>query len=286
MKHYVGLDVSLKETFVSIINDSGVLVCEASIPSDVISLTDYLVKTKLEFESLGIESGRLSIHLCKGLRSSGFPAICVDARHMAAALSARLNKNDRNDARGIAQMMRAGLYREVLVKSDDACKVKILLGSRRHLVESRKSALNSVRGLLTIYGIKIGMPSSHSQFTTAVREAIVHLDDTVQLSFDAMLKAAEGIGNSLTSLEKRLSMLCKEDEDCRRLMTIPGVGIVTAMTYKAAIDNPKRFKKSQTVGAYFGLTPKQYASGEVDRRGFISKVGPKEGRSMLYEAAH
>jgi transposase len=130
--YYAGLDVSLKETFVSIMDKNGTLVTEQSVPSDVDALSTYLKKTKLPFERIGIESGQLSIPLCKGLSQQGLPVICVDARHMAAALSARINKNDKNDARGIAQMLRVGLYKEVLVKSDEACEIKFLLGSRRH----------------------------------------------------------------------------------------------------------------------------------------------------------
>ena len=148
MRYYAGLDVSLKETFVSVIDDQGQIVCERSVASDAASLSCYLKEQGLAYERLGIESGQLSIPLCKGLRERGLAAVCVDARHMAAALSARVNKNDRNDARGIAQMMRAGLYKEVKIKSDESCELKVLLGSRRQLVESRQRLLGTMRGLL------------------------------------------------------------------------------------------------------------------------------------------
>jgi len=147
MKYYAGLDVSLKETFVSILDESGAVVREASILSDVNSLAMYLKETGLVYERVGIESGQLSIPLCKGLSKKGFPVTCVDARHMAAALSARVNKNDRNDARGIAQMLRAGLYREVQVKSDEACEKKMVLGSRRQLTSCRQQLMGTIRGI-------------------------------------------------------------------------------------------------------------------------------------------
>ena len=133
MSYYVGLDVSLQETFVSIINKEGKIIREKAVLSTVEELSNYLLEQELSYEKIGIESGQLSIYLCKGLREKGLPVLCVDARHMSSALSARINKNDRNDARGIAQMLRAGLYKEVLVKSDDSCQVKVLLGSRRQL---------------------------------------------------------------------------------------------------------------------------------------------------------
>ena len=151
MKYYAGLDVSLKETFVSIIDEKGEIVKEDIVSSDPKELSTYFSKSGYLFESMGIESGQLSIFLCKGLRKEGFPAICVDARQMAATLSARPNKNDKNDARGIAQMMRAGLYRDVQIKSDESCERKVLIGSRRQLVNTRKQIMGTIRGLLKMY---------------------------------------------------------------------------------------------------------------------------------------
>lgn len=136
MKYYAGLDVSLKVTFISIIDERGKIVKEESVGSDVASLSGYLKKQAFKYELVEIESGQLSISLCKGLLKEEFPVVCVDARHMAAALSARINKNDRNDGRGIAQMLRAGLYKEVKIKSDESCQLKVLLGGRRQLVNT------------------------------------------------------------------------------------------------------------------------------------------------------
>ena len=220
--------------------------------------------------------------LCKGLKKEGLPVLCVDARHMAAALSARINKNDRNDARGIAKMLRGEMYREVQVKSDAACEEKVLLGSRRQLVRSRQQLRGTIRGLLKIYGVRIG---TKAKFTTKVREAFQGVSEGVQTSIGALLSSVEAIETSLKSLDEQLMKISKEDEVCKRLMTVPGVGPITAMTYKSTLDEPKRFERSSTVGAYMGLTPKQYASGTVDRHGRVSKMGPQECRVMLYEAA-
>lgn len=280
--YYAGLDVSLKETFVCIINDKGEVLVEDNLPSDADALGTYLKKFSKTYERIGIESGQLSISLCKELSKQGLPVICVDARHMAAALSARINKNDRNDARGIAQMLRANLYKEVQVKSDAACEIKVLLGSRRQLVNTRQQLIGTIRGLLKIYGIRIG---SQTNFSEKVCGAIQLLSTTVQLSIKAILLSLETIESSLTTLDKELSKVGKHDKECQRLITIPGVGIITVMTYKAALDSPARFEQSEAVGAYFGLTPKQYASGEINRHGSISKMGPKDCRTLLYEAA-
>ena len=280
--YYAGLDVSLKETFVSIIDENGTIIHEQSVPSEVDALSTYLKKTNFSFERIGIESGQLSIPLCKGLIQQELPATCVDARHMATALSARINKNDKNDARGIAQMLRVGLYKEVLVKSDEACEVKFLLGSRRHLVSTRHELMGTIRGLLKIYGITLG---TKAHFCEKVRVSLSQLSVSVQRSVESILSSLQEIERSLDQLTHDLIEIGKEDDICKRLMTVPGVGVMIAMTYKAAVDCPERFNNSYAVGAYFGLTPKQYASGEIDRHGSISKMGSKECRTLLYEAA-
>lgn len=282
MAYYAGLDVSLKETFVSIVNEQGEIVQEDLVSSEVHNLSRYLSKDGYQFDRIGIESGQLSISLCKGLREAGLDVTCVDARHMAAALSARINKNDRNDARGIAQMMRAGLYKEVEVKSDEACERKVLMGSRRQLVNTRRQIMGTIRGLLKIYGIKLG---TQALFAKKVREKMEKLSKGVQDPIESLLSSLESLEASINTLEQEIVRLSKRDEDCQRLMTIPGVGAVTAMTYKAALDSPGRFKESASVGAYFGITPRQYASGEVNRHGSISKMGPQDCRTLLYEAA-
>lgn len=229
-----------------------------------------------------VVSYQLSIPLCKGLRSKGFSVICVDARHMAAALSARVNKNDKNDARGIAQMLKAGLHKEVEIKSDKACERKVLMGNKRQLAQTRQQIMGTIRGLLKIYGIALG---TQALFETKVREKNQKLSQAVQLPIESLLSSLKTLDGSLTTLDKEIVRLSKGDEDCRRLITIPGVGAVTAMTYKAALDSPDRFKKSAAVGAYFGITPRQYASGEVNRQGSISKMGQQDTRTLLYEAA-
>ncbi|HQS84713.1 MAG: hypothetical protein B7Y25_07290 [Alphaproteobacteria bacterium 16-39-46] len=283
MKYYAGLDVSLKETFLSIVNETGQVVKEGFALSDLESLSTFLKESGFKYEKAGIESGQLSISLCKGLSKKGFPMVCVDARHMAAVLKAQaINKNDRNDGRGIAQMMRVGLYKEVQIKSDRSCEEKIILGSRRQLVKNRQQLMLTIRGLLKIYGIKIG---TQSQFSIKVRGAIEDLSQDVILSMEGLLKALEAIDVSLQDITKKLIEIGKKDEDCLLLMTVPGVGTITAMTYKGVLDDPKRFENSETVGAYLGLTPRQYSSGETNRHGSISKMGPKECRNLLYESA-
>ncbi|GFQ76136.1 DEDD_Tnp_IS110 domain-containing protein [Trichonephila clavata] len=285
MKYYSGLDVSLKETFISIVDEKGKIVKEEVVASESDAIAKCLLDQDKRYEVIGIESGQLSISMCKELRSFGLPVVCVDARHMAAALSARINKNDKNDARGIAQMMRVGLYKEVLVKSDESCQIKVALGSRRQLICSKQQIVGTIRGLLKIHGIKLGKRSKFETFALRIQETINNVDEISRSSIEALLHSLKTIEESIRKLDKILSEQGRKDEDCKLLTTVPGVGVIVAMTYKAAIDDPYRFETSYTVGAYMGLSPRQYASGEVDRHGSISKMGPMECRSMLYEAA-
>jgi transposase len=160
--------------------------------------------------------------------------------------------------------------------------VKFLLGSRRHLMSTKYELIGTIRGLLKMYGIKLG---ANAQFFEQARAAIQQLSPCIQRSVESILSNIAEIDRSLAELTKALREMGKEDDDCKRLMTIPGVGVIVSMTYKAAVDCPERFEDSYAVGAYFGLTPKQYASGEVNRYGSISKMGSKECRTLLYEAA-
>ncbi len=285
MKYYSGLDVSLKTTFISIIDEKGKIIKEGNVATGVEEINNFLSNQNLTYEVIGIESGQLSISLCKGLIKKGLNVICVDARHMAAALSAKINKNDKNDARGIAQMMRVDLYKTVQIKSDESCQFKMLLGSRRQLIRSLHQINNTIRGLIKIYGLKIQVRTAVKSFAQKVREVINDLDISSKTAIEVLLKNNEHLERSLEELDTLLIGISKEDKACKLLMTVPGVGVITAITYKAALDNPVRFKKSEEVGAYMGLTPRQYSSGETDKHGRISKMGPNECRSMLYEAA-
>ena len=283
MKYYAGIDVSLKDVYITIIDDKGNVVKEGFVVNDYKLISKYM--DGYSYEKIGIESGQLSIHLCKSLIKEGLNVICVDARHMAAALSARINKNDKNDAYGIANMMRLGWYRSIQIKSDKSCSYKILLGSRRQLVNVHQRLKGSIRGLLKIYGICLGKKVSTASFSQLVVSKIKDLDEISKLSIQSLLDSLISTSLSINKLDEKLKKYSDEDEDCKLLMSVPGVGPVTALTYKTAIDDASRFNKSDTVGAYMGLTPKQYSSGEIDRHGRISKMGPAESRWMLYESA-
>jgi transposase len=204
---------------------------------------------------------------------------------MARARScAQINKTDRNDARGMAQMMRVGLYRPVHVKTLRSQKLRMLLTYRK-LLQSKAIAIeNDLRGTLRNFGLKVGIVG-RTKFEARIEELVEHVPDLAVL-VEPLLVVRRVLREQIAVLHRRLLTIVRDDEVCRRLMTIPGVGSVVALTYRATVDVPARFRKSKSVGAVFGLTCSKYQSGEIDRTGRISRCGDEMMRVMLYEAAH
>ena len=203
---------------------------------------------------------------------------------MRAVLKAQINKTDRNDARGIAQMMRVGLYRPVHVKTLRSQKLRMLL-THRKLLQSKAIAIeNDLRGTLRNFGLKVGI-AGRTKFEARIEELVEDVPDLAVL-VEPLLIVRRVLREQIAVLHRRLLTIVRDDEVCRRLMTIPGVGSVVALTYRATVDVPARFRKSKSVGAVFGLTCSKYQSGEIDRSGRISRCGDEMMRVMLYEAAH
>jgi transposase len=283
MEHFAGLDVSVKETSVCIVDDAGSIVREVKVASDPEALLQVLTTSGYHFKRIGLEAGPLSQWLFSALAEAGLPVICVETRHMRAVLKAQINKTDRNDARGIAQMMRVGLYRPVHVKTLRSQKLRMLL-THRKLLQSKAIAIdNDLRGTLRNFGLKVGMAGA-VKFEARIKELVADIPDLAAL-VEPLLVVRRVLREQLGILHRRLLAIVKDDEVCRRLMTIPGVGPVVALTYRATVDVPARFRNSKAVGAVFGLTPATHQSGESERTGAISRCGDEMMRVMLYEAA-
>jgi transposase len=283
MDHFAGLDVSVKETSVCIVDDSGRIVREVKVPSEPAALLQILKSDDYSFKRIGLEAGPLSQWLFSGLAEVDLPVICVETRHMRAVLQAQINKTDRNDARGIAQMMRAGLYRPVHVKTLRSQKLRMLL-THRKLLQSKAIAVdNDLRGTLRNFGLKVGVIGT-VRFEARVRELLDGFPDLAEL-VEPLLIVRRTLRDQIAILHRRLLAIVRSDDVCRRLMTVPGVGPVVALTYRATVDVPARFRSSKAVGAVFGLTPARYQSGEIDRSGAISRCGDEMMRTVLYEAA-
>jgi transposase len=284
MEQYVGLDVSLQQTAVCVVDQSGKIIREAMIPSDPEAIAAFIRANTTNAVRIGLESGSTSTWLWTELDRMGLPVICIDARHAKAILKMQINKSDRNDAAGIARIMQTGWYREVRVKDLDSHAIKALLVGRALLVKIKRDLENQIRGLLKNLGLVIG----HAKMNTFASRAKELIEDKPALVavVEPLLKAREVIEQQVADLDRKVMRLARSDDQVRRFMTTPGIGPITALCYLATIDDPARFSKSRNVGAYIGLTTRRYASGEIDWTGRISKCGDKLLRSYLYEAAN
>ena len=283
MKHYIGLDVSMKRTFICVINEHGKIVHEGSENTDPHLITNYLSKLSLEEITVGFESGSLTPYLITGFKERAIDAVCMDARRLSPILALKINKTDKNDARGIAEALRAGMYTQVHCKPEESINRAILLTSRRALVEQQTHLKNTVRGLLKGHGIRLGSISA-KKFAGAVMKQLEGYQEIVILSIKCLLDAFDKLVEETAKIDKKMLEIAYHDKEVQLLMTVPGVGPVTALTFKTEIFDANRFKDSRSVGAYLGMTPTQYASGETQKQGKTSKCGSKELRFLLVEA--
>ena len=283
MKYYVGLDVSMKKTSICVVNEEAKIVHESVVKTDPQELADAIKKTGFKIELVGFESGSLSHYLYAELKQKGLPVICIDARHMSVLLSTSINKTDKNDARGIAKALRNGSFKAVHQKPKESIDRSTVLTMRRLMIKQRTETKNHIRGILKTYGIRFGSVG-HTKFSEAVKHCLEEIDDLVCETIKASLVIFDLIHEKISNLDAKLLEMARKDKEVRQLMTVPGIGPITAMTYKAEIFDPSRFSNSRTVGAYLGMTPTQYSSGETHKQGRISKCGSKELRSLLTEA--
>ena len=206
--------------------------------------------------------------------------VCIETRHTRAYLKAQVNKTDRNDARGIAHMMRVNLFRPVHVKTLASQKQRALLTARKLLQGKAIAIENDIRGLLGNFGLKVGVVRA-AKFEQRIQELVEGLPDLSEV-MELLLEARRRLREQFSRLHRKLLTIVQGDTVCRRLMTIPGVGAVTALAYRATIDVPARFRNSKAVGAILGLTPAQHQSGEMTRVGRISLCGDGMLRALLY----
>ena len=283
MEYYVGLDVSLKQTSICVVDQTGSVVREGVVDSDPKAISVYVRSKAPDAVRIGLETGPTSTWLWTELKRLGLPVICIDARHAKAVLKMQINKNDRNDAIGIARIMQTGWFKEVHVKDIDSHSVRALLASRALLVKIKRDLENHVRGLLKNLGLVIGR-ATFNVFAVRAEELIEDRPDLVA-AVRPLLEARNAVEQQVSELDRKVMKLARRDAQVQRFMTVPGVGPITALAFKATIDDPARFARSRSVGAYVGLTSRRHASGEIDWSGRISKCGDAMLRSYLFEAA-
>jgi len=177
-----------------------------------------------------------------------------------------------------------GWFRPVHCKSPPAQEVRALLMARKQLQAKMRDVELSLRGLLRGFGLKVG-EISKGQFAARVR-TLTAGHEMLETIAAAMLRARDALQTEFARLHRAMLAIARTNDVCRRLMSVPGVGALIAVTFTSAVDHPERFSHSRAVGAHFGLTPKKYQSGETDITGAVSRVGDPMVRTALYEGAH
>jgi transposase len=284
MNHFAGLDVSMEETHICVVDGDGAITHQMkapSTPSDIaVALATAPACCRVVFET-----GRMAPMLYHGLKERGIPVVCVESRQAYQALkSLATHKTDRNDARGLAQLARTGFFKPVHVKSLPAHAIRSLIIARKKLVGQRVTLENQIRGLAVVFGVRLprGLNPAFIKRALEASEGITGLSAAMQ----GLVAARAAVLSAVTAIDADMKKLARASDTCRRLMTIPGVGQLTALAFAAAVDDPNRFRRSRDIGAYFGLVPRRYQSGEIDYTGSISKSGDRRVRTLLYEAAN
>ena len=285
MTHFAGLDISLRSINVCVIDDQGDPVAEGKCDAEAADLVAFLDDLELDIGKVGLEAGMLTQYLTYGLQFAGYDVHCMESRQVKAALSAMRNKTDKHDARGIAQLLRSGWYSRVHIKSVESHHVRALLTSRKAVLSKCVDLEQELRGLFKVFGVKLPSKLGHGSFDPHVRP-LIEADEVLSQSLLPVLDVRLALYRSYRELDNRTRRLAEQDPVCQRFMTAPGVGFVTALTYKSGVDDPTRFQRSRTVAAHFGLTPRRFQSGEIDFDGHISRRGDPSVRTTLYTAAN
>jgi len=284
MKHYGGIDVSLELSSVCVMDGEGKIVGEARVASEPLALMEWFGSLGFSVERIGLEAGPLSQWLYAAMKDGGFAVELLETRHVRAAFNTMPVKTDRGDARGIAHLVRLGWFRPVYCKTLCAQEVRAELTARKLVQSKLHDVQMSLRGILRGFGFKVGATTT-AKFEIRITE-LVGGHPTLKAIAQSLLSVHAALARELRAFQRRILVMAREDARVRLLMSTPGVGPIVALTYVSAIDDPSRFSSSKMVGPHFGLTPKRYQSGERDVSGRISKIGDKQVRTALYEAAN
>lgn len=284
MEYFAGLDVSMEETHICVVDREGAIVFETQAISSAAAIAEALGAAPT-CRRVVFETGRMAPMLFHGLAELKVPVTCIESRQAYQALKTlTTHKTDRNDARGLAQLARTGFYKAVHVKSLPAHAVRALIVARKKLVGQRVTLENQIRGLAVVFGVRLprGLSPAFVDQVVQMSASIPGLSGAMR----GLVAARAAVLEAVSAIDADVKRLVRVSDACQRLMTIPGVGQLTALAFAAAVDDPSRFRRSRDLGAYLGLVPRRYQSGEIDYVGSISKVGDKRVRTLLYEAAN
>lgn len=293
-RFYVGLDVATKKTQICVLDEQGKLYQQKEIATHPAAIASYLRKyCRSNVEVIGLETGCMSSWLYHGLKNSNLPVVVLDALHIHRFLSVKRNKTDVNDARGIAELVHKGLdwLNVVHVKSAMCHEIRSLLTIRNQLVKQRGQSEMMIRSILRMHGSLITCKGSgNSTFREEAMSIMSEIWDTQNMDLRPrlvpILDLCEEITKRMQQIEVELKMLAESEPVVKRFTEIPGVGPMIALSFYTAIEDPKRFNRVEDVGAYFGLTPRVYQSGETETVGKISCRGNQMTRTHLVQAAN
>ena len=283
MRHYIGLDVSMKAISVCIMEEGGKVVLE----KDIAACPKAVLVIIKEYRSdclVGLEAGSTSSWLYHELEKEGLSVVCLETHHARKVMSAQPVKNDRNDAKGLAQLLRTGWYKAVHVKAYATQEIKAWIEARELVKHKRQDIKNAIRGLVKPFGI-IFPSGSGASWIVAVKERLSVEREGLTALISPLLEVYRTLCSELEKYTKFIESYAREDEVCRRLQSIDGIGPINAVAFTVVIEDPERFASNRAVGAYLGLTPRVYASGETERRGHITCAGSSMMRALLFEAA-
>jgi transposase len=232
-----------------------------------------------------LETGPLSTFLYHGLFERGVPVVCVCARHAKGVLSARVNKSDPHDAEGLAQMARTGWFKQVRIKAEATHMDRARLKIREQLVLSRQAIAGQLRGLLKLFGLRLGQVTTPGKRRERLRMLFARRPELEPI-MAPLIESLEALEAQIARTTKQLAAQAAADPVTQRLMTAPGVGPITALVFKSSIEDPERFSRGENAGAFAGLAPRRDQSGQRDHKGRISKAGDPMLRKALYEAAN
>src|ERR1700727_4107902 len=271
MEHYAGIDVSLEYSSVCVVEANGKIVREAKVLSEPEALITWFGPLGLAVGRIGLEAGPLSQWLYAAMRKAGLPVELLNPRHVHKAFEAMPVKSDRNDARGIAQLMRLGWFRPVHCKSMDAQEVRAVLTARKLVQTKLLDVENSLRGILRGFGLKVGKTTPRS-FAGRIQE-LGDGQPNLEAIGEALLSVRAVLQREFNAFERRVRAMARLNARTRLLMSPPAGGPIARLTMARAFTDPARFQSSKQAGSHFGLTQKKDQSGETDRSGRISKIG-------------
>ena len=243
MDYFAGLDISMDETHVCVLDREGVVVRESKAESTAQAVANELAKAP-SCRRIVFETGRMAPILFHGLSQLGLPVVCVESRQAYQALkSLATHKTDRNDARGLAHLARTGFFKPVHVKSLPAHAVRSLIIARKKLVGQRVTLENQIRGLAVVFGVRLPRALTAAFVDNALKasEGIAGLSAAMR----GLIAARTAVMTAVAAIDADMRRMTRASAACRRLMTIPGVGQLTALAFVAAIDDPSRIRRSR-----------------------------------------